>query len=150
MVIPNLVKQALSGADMTVYGDGTQSRCFTHVNDAIRALIGLMDSAQTQGEVYNVGSTEEISVLELAWKIKELTASPSKIVFIPYVEAYEAGFEDMMRRVPDLTKIGRLLGYAPKVTLDETLLDITKYHAEQMIHVQNGYNKTVSVAAGRA
>ena len=150
MVIPCLVKQALSGADMTVFGDGTQSRCFTHISDAIGVLIGLAESPETNGEVYNVGSTEEISVLELAWKIKELTASPSKIVFVPYAQAYEEGFEDMMRRVPDLTKIGLLLGYSPAVSLNELLLDIIRHHAEHMVHGQNGHKQALGAVAGHA
>lgn len=150
MVIPNFIKQALSGADITVYGDGTQRRCFTHVNDAVGALIGLAESPETKGEVYNIGSVEEISVLELASKIKELTASPSKIVFVPYAQAYEEGFEDMTRRVPDLSKIRNLLGYSPTMNLDEILLDVTRHHAEHALHASNGHLKTVKATAGHA
>src|SRR5215467_14577459 len=113
MVIPSLTKQALSGADMTVYGDGTQTRCFTYISDAVSALIALAEHAGTNGEIYNIGSTEEVSIFALAKKIRELTGSKSKIVFVPYDQAYEQGFEDMMRRVPDLTKINRLIGYVP-------------------------------------
>src|SRR5215472_12134237 len=94
MVIPSLVKQALRGIDMTVYGDGSQSRCFTHVSDAVTALIALAEHPQGNGEVYNVGSMEEITILELARRIKEITASDSRIVFIPYEQAYKDGFED--------------------------------------------------------
>src|SRR5215470_6117102 len=105
MVIPSLVKQALCGSDMTVYGDGSQSRCFAHVNDAVGALIALAESPEANGEVYNIGSTEEVSILNLAYKIKNMVASDSQIVLVPYAKAYKDGFEDMMRRVPDLSKI---------------------------------------------
>src|SRR2546421_4059365 len=111
MVIPNFVRQALTGADLTVYGDGSQTRCFTHVNDAVDALIALAQHPEANGEVYNIGSVEEISMLNLARTIKEIAASESKIIMIPYEHAYDDGFEDMMRRVPDLTKINNLIGY---------------------------------------
>src|SRR5262249_31511183 len=111
MVIPSLIKQALTGADMTVFGDGSQKRCFAHVNDAVSALIALAESPEANGEVYNVGSVEEISILELAEKIRDMTASESRIVLVPYEKAYNDGFEDMMRRVPDLTKTNRAIGY---------------------------------------
>ncbi|HET9363765.1 MAG TPA: GDP-mannose 4,6-dehydratase [Candidatus Angelobacter sp.] len=132
MVIPSLIKQALAGQDITVYGDGSQTRCFTHVNDATGALIALAENPDANGEVYNIGSVEEISVLTLAEKIKKLTESPSKIVFIPYSKAYEEGFEDMMRRVPDLTKIERLVGYRPRIPLEQILIDTIRYHRHQM------------------
>jgi UDP-glucose 4-epimerase len=131
MVIPSLIKQALAGQDLTVYGDGSQTRCFTHISDATGALMALAEHPDANGEVYNVGSVEEISVLKLAGKIKELTASSSKIVFVPYSQAYEEGFEDMMRRVPDLTKIHQLIEYSPRVPLDEILADTIRYHAQQ-------------------
>jgi UDP-glucose 4-epimerase len=127
MVIPNFVTQALSGEDITVFGDGTQSRCFTHVSDAVWALMRLAENEQAVGKVYNVGSTQEVTMLELAQRIKELTKSDSKIVFVPYGEAYEEGFEDMMRRVPDLTKINALTGYTPKIKLDEILSSVIQY-----------------------
>ncbi|HKV94790.1 MAG TPA: GDP-mannose 4,6-dehydratase [Candidatus Angelobacter sp.] len=132
MVIPSLIKQALVGQDITVYGDGSQTRCFTHVNDATGALIALAEHPDANGEVYNIGSAEEISVLALAEKIKKLTDAPSKIVFIPYSQAYEEGFEDMMRRVPDLTKIERLVGYRPRISLEQILIDTIRYHRHQM------------------
>src|SRR5215472_609277 len=131
MVIPSLVKQALRGDDMTVYGDGSQSRCFTHVSDAVGALIALAESSEANGEVYNIGSTEEISILDLARKIKEIAASDSRIVLIPYEMAYKDGFEDMMRRVPDLTKISAAVGYRPSMNLNEILLSTIKYHVDQ-------------------
>jgi UDP-glucose 4-epimerase len=124
MVIPSLVTQALTGENITVFGDGGQSRCFTHVDDAVGAIIKVADHRDANGEVYNVGSQQEITILDLARRIKDLTASDSRIVFIPYDEAYEEGFEDMMRRVPDLTRINRLIGYKPRVQLDEILRSV--------------------------
>jgi UDP-glucose 4-epimerase len=124
MVIPSLVAQALTGDRITVFGDGTQSRCFTHVNDSVDALIKIADHPDANGEVYNIGTQQEITMLDLASRIKELTGSDSKIVFIPYEEAYEEGFEDMMRRVPDITKARRLIGFTPKVRLDEILRSV--------------------------
>lgn len=133
MVIPSLVKQSLAGKDLTVYGDGSQSRCFAHVSDAVKALIALAENAETNGEVYNVGSTEEISIIDLANRIKKLSASRSKIVTVPYEEAYEEGFEDMMRRLPDLTKITHAIGYKSTHSLDEILLDTIKYYSEELM-----------------
>lgn len=133
MVIPNFVQQALTGQDITVYGDGSQTRCFTHVSDVIEALIAIAEHPQAVGEVYNIGSDHEISMLELAEKIKQLTESASNIVFVPYDEAYEAGFEDMMRRVPDIAKIRALIGYNPKVDLDAMLTSIIEYHHVKMV-----------------
>ncbi len=124
MVIPNLVAQALSGEKITVFGDGNQSRCFTHVNDAVDAIIKIAEHPEANGEVYNIGSQQEITILDLAKRIKELTRSDSQIVFIPYEQAYEEGFEDMMRRVPDLTKANRLIGYTPRVQLDQILRSV--------------------------
>jgi UDP-glucose 4-epimerase len=121
MVIPNFVRQALAGAPITVFGDGTQRRAFGYVGDVVGALIKLVDEPKCVGEVFNIGNTEEISILDLARRIKTLTGSASEIVLVPYDEAYEEGFEDMPRRVPDLTKIHRLVGYAPTVGLDEIL-----------------------------
>jgi UDP-glucose 4-epimerase len=151
MVIPNLVKQALSGSDMTVYGDGSQSRCFTYVDDAVAALIALADNPEANGEVYNIGSTEEISILELAEKIRTMVASESRIVLVPYAKAYKEGFEDMMRRVPDLTKISRAIGYHPTKNLDEILLSTIRYHAEEAgVAHKNGHRKTAGAVAGRS
>src|SRR5215467_8498467 len=132
MVIPNFVRQALAGDDITVYGDGTQSRCLTHVSDAVGALMGLIEHPSAVGQVYNVGSSTEVTILEVAQRIKSLSGSDSRIVFVPYQEAYEEGFEDMMRRVPDIAKINRLLGYVPKISLDEILNSIIEYHRARM------------------
>jgi UDP-glucose 4-epimerase len=127
MVIPNFVRQALTGEDITVFGDGSQSRCFTHVSDVVEALIQLVEHPKAVGEVYNLGSNQEVTILELAERIKRLAGSQSRIVFIPYDKAYEQGFEDMLRRVPDLSKIHKLIGYTPKITLDEILLSVIEY-----------------------
>ena len=132
MVIPNFVRQALAGDDITVYGDGSQSRCFTHVCDAVSALMGLIEHSEAIGEVYNVGSSREVTILEVAERIKWLSGSDSRIVFVPYQEAYEEGFEDMMRRVPDISKINKLIGYAPKISLDEILTSIIEYHSARV------------------
>ena len=121
MVIPNFVHQALTGMPITVHGDGSQRRSFGYVGDVVSGLIKLVEEPRAVGNVFNVGNTEEISILELAQKVKTLTQSSSNIVWIPYDEAYEAGFEDMPRRVPDLTKIRNLVGYVPSVGLDEIL-----------------------------
>lgn len=132
MVIPNFVRQALSGQNITVYGDGSQTRCFTHVSDVVGALIGLAENYEAVGEVYNIGSNHEVTILQLAERIKELTHSNSRIVFVPYEDAYEEGFEDMMRRVPDTTKIHNLIGYTPKCSLDEILTSVIDYQRRKM------------------
>jgi nucleoside-diphosphate-sugar epimerase len=132
MVIPNFVRQALKGEDITVYGDGTQTRCFTHVSDVVDALIKLIEHPQAVGEVYNIGGDFEVSILELAERIKGLTGSNSEIVFVPYSEAYEEGFEDMSRRVPDISKIKGLIGYQPKLSLDEILLSVIDYQRNKL------------------
>jgi UDP-glucose 4-epimerase len=115
------VRQALAQQPLRVFGDGTQTRCFAFVKDVVKALIALMDRRETAGEVYNVGTTQEISILDLANRIKAVTTSNSEIELVPYEEAYEPGFEDMPRRVPDLTKIRALIGYNPVTTIDEII-----------------------------
>jgi len=132
MVIPTLVKQALAGRPLTVYGDGTQTRCFGYVGDVVGALMGLMDHDDAVGQVFNIGSNEEISIGQLAERIRELTGSTSEIVHIPYSEAYEEGFEDMPRRVPDIGKIGKLVGFQPKTKLDGILQQVIAYHSERI------------------
>ena len=124
MVVPNLVVQALTGSDITVFGDGAQSRCFTHVNDTVDALVGIMAHPDANGEVYNVGSDHEITIIDLATRIKRMTGSDSKIVFVSYGKAYEEGFEDVRRRVPDISKLAALIGYRPRLSLEETLESI--------------------------
>ncbi len=128
MVIPTLVRQALAGRPLTVYGSGKQTRCFGFVGDVVGALVKLMDHEKAVGEVFNIGSDQEISISNLAERIKKLTRSESEIVFIPYDEAYEEGFEDMPRRVPDIKKIAALVGYAPKTDLDGILQQVISYH----------------------
>ena len=129
MVIPTFVKQALAGRPITVYGDGKQSRCFGYVGDVVGALIGLMDKDDAVGQVFNIGSNQEITILDLARRVKELTQSTSEIVFVPYDEAYEEGFEDMPRRVPDISKVGELVGFSPKMDLNGILKSVIDYQS---------------------
>jgi UDP-glucose 4-epimerase len=121
MVIPNFVRQALAGQPITVFGDGTQSRSFTYVGDVVGAMVALMNEPRAIGQVFNIGNGTEITIGDLALKVRKLTGSSSEIVRIPYDQAYEAGFEDMPRRVPDISRIGALIGYKPTVELDEIL-----------------------------
>src|SRR5205085_12616002 len=128
MVIPTLIAQAVSGRPMTVFGDGTQRRCFTHVSDAVTGLIALAEHPEAVGQIYNVGSTNEISILDLARRIKELSASRSEIELIPYDRAGKRGAEDPPRRVPDLTKINKLTGYVASQGIDAILRDTIADH----------------------
>ncbi len=121
MVLPTFVRQALAGEPVTVYGDGTQSRSFTYVGDVIGALLKLMDEPRAVGQVLNVGNSQEVTIRDLAERIKRATSSSSPIVMVPYDQAYDPGFEDMPRRVPDLSKIRGLIGYEPRVELDEII-----------------------------
>lgn len=130
MVVPRFVQQALAGKDLTVFGDGTQSRCFAHVMDTVSGLISLLDSDKAIGDVFNVGAQNEISVRGLAELIIEMTGSPSRITFVPYREAYEPGFEDMERRLPDISKIAHVTGWTPTVSLHEILEDVIAYHKD--------------------
>lgn len=127
MVIPNFVRQALANQPITVFGDGTQSRSFTYVGDVVRGLLALVEHPKAIGEVFNIGNGHEISIRALAEKVKAMTNSSSEIVTIPYSQAYEAGFEDMPRRVPDITKINKLVGYEPRVQLDDILARVIDY-----------------------
>jgi UDP-glucose 4-epimerase len=137
MVIPRFVEQALAGEPLTVYGDGTQTRSFCDVRDAVEALVGLMSEPQAAGGVFNVGSPDEISILDLARMVLRLTddrdqsaagAADDRIRLVPYDEAYEAGFEDMHRRVPDLSRIHAAIGWAPRIPFEDTLRDIIAFH----------------------
>ena len=132
MVVPNFVQQALSGQDITIFGDGTQTRCFTHVSDAVGALIAIAEHPKAVGEVYNIGSNQELTIVELAKRIKELAGSESNLMFVPYDEAYEEGFEDMMRRVPDISKIRGLVGYEPKVDLEGIIKSVIGYYRQRL------------------
>ena len=131
MVIPNFVRQALAGEPITVFGDGTQCRSFTHVADVIRALMALVVEPGAIGEVFNIGNTEEVSISALAERVKALTGSASPIRLIPYDQAYESGFEDMPRRLPDLAKIRQLIGYEPRFNLDAILQDVVEFIRRQ-------------------
>ena len=128
MVVPTFVQQALRGHAITVYGDGTQTRSFTHVKDVVRALIGIVNHAEAVGQVFNIGNNKEISIEALAKRIREKTSSDSEIVYIPYDQAYEEGFEDMLRRVPDITKINRLIGFAPEAGIEEIIDSVIDYY----------------------
>jgi UDP-glucose 4-epimerase len=121
MVIPRLMKQALSGDRLTVYGDGTQRRCFCDVRDVVAALHGLCEHPGATGAVFNIGNTREVSILELAEMVREITKSSSEIALVPYEEAFGPGFEDMQRRVPSTARLQGLLGWEPKIPLEETL-----------------------------
>jgi UDP-glucose 4-epimerase len=132
MVVPNLVRAALQGEPLTVFGDGRQSRCFTWVGDAVRALIDLSLHPGAVGEVFNVGSNHEITIADLAALVKQLTGSKSPVVYIPYTQAYGEGFEDMARRVPDLKKIRALIGYEASMSLPRILTEVVEFHRAQM------------------
>ncbi len=127
MVLPSFVQQALSGAPITVFGDGTQSRSFTYVGDVVECLLKLVNEPKAIGQVFNIGNKEEVTILKLAEIVKSLTGSASPIEFVPYDKAYEEGFEDMPRRVPDLTKVRQLVGYEPKVQLNEIITKVIDY-----------------------
>ncbi len=127
MVIPNFVRQALAGEPITVFGDGTQSRSFTHVSDVVGALLKLVNEPRSIGQVVNIGNTEEVTIAGLAERVRTLSGSQSPIRFIPYDQAYESGFEDMPRRVPDLTKVRDLIGYTPRHGLTDILEQVIDY-----------------------
>jgi UDP-glucose 4-epimerase len=127
MVVPSFVRAALAGRDLRVFGDGTQRRCFCHVDDVVAALCALMVRDDCYGEVFNVGSTEEVTIAELAERVLVMTGSESSVVTVPYEEAYEEGFEDMLRRVPDTSKIHARLGWTPTKDLERTLGDVVAF-----------------------
>ena len=127
MVIPNFVRQALAGEPITVFGDGTQSRSFTHVADVVGALLKLVVEPKAVGQVINIGNTQEVTISQLAERVRVLSGSTSSIKLVPYDEAYESGFEDMPRRVPDLSKAEHMIGYQPRHTLDDILTQVIDY-----------------------
>jgi UDP-glucose 4-epimerase len=131
MVIPNFVRQALAGEPISVFGDGTQARAFTHVADVVRALIALVGEPAAVGQVVNIGTAEEITIRDLAERVRNLTGSSSPIKLVPYDEAYESGFEDMPRRLPDLSKITAMIGYKPVRSLDDILNDVIEHFRGQ-------------------
>ncbi len=124
MVVPSFAGQAIRNEPITVYGSGDQARCFGHVRDAVEALLRLMATSSAVGEVFNVGATEEVSIRGLAERVRDAAKSSSEIVYVPYAEAYAAGFEDMMRRVPDVTKLERVTGFRPTTSLDVIVRDV--------------------------
>jgi UDP-glucose 4-epimerase len=128
MVLPRFVKSALLGHPLPVYDDGSQSRCFGNVHDVVGALVGLMDCEEAAGQVFNIGNDQETTILQLAERVKALANSSSEIQFIPYEVAYEKGFEDMRRRIPDLTKINKLIGYKPSIDLDTTIRQVIDFY----------------------
>jgi UDP-glucose 4-epimerase len=127
MVIPRFVRQALADQPLTVFGDGTQQRVFCHVKDVVLALAELMRREDTYGSIYNIGGLEEVSMLQLAERVRDAVGSESEIVTIPYDEAYEPGFEDMQRRIPDITRIGEQIGWRPERTLDKIIGDVIEH-----------------------
>jgi UDP-glucose 4-epimerase len=128
MVIPRLVRQALAGQPLTVYGDGTQRRVFCHVRDVTQVLADLMERDDVYGEVFNIGGQEEVSISELAELVRDLSDSSSEIVTVPYDDAYEPGFEDMVRRVPNIEKIRAVTGWQPQHTLQEIITGVIEHH----------------------
>jgi UDP-glucose 4-epimerase len=130
MVLPRFVKAALNDKPVEVYGSGDQIRCFCHVDDAVRALISIIDSEDTIGEVFNVGNNQQISIIELAKKVIEITGSKSEVIKIPYSHVYPEGFEDMQRRVPDISKIKQVLGWTPEINLDQIIKDIAAFNSK--------------------
>lgn len=127
MVIPNFVQRAVAGEPIQVYGDGEQSRCFTYVGDAVRAIVHLMQTPDAEGEVFNIGGNEEITMNELARRVKQLAGSASEIQHIPYEQTYGPGFEDMRRRTPDISKLSAAIGYAPSYTTDDILREVIRH-----------------------
>jgi UDP-glucose 4-epimerase len=130
MVLPNFVQSALLGKPIRVYGDGTQSRSFTHVHDVIGAITRLMEETRAEGEIFNVGNGHEITINELAEKVKTMTASNSEIEHVPYEKAYGPGFEDMQRRCPSIEKIRKLIGFEPSYDIDAIIQSVIDYFKE--------------------
>jgi UDP-glucose 4-epimerase len=147
MVVPRFVQQALHGEPLTIYGDGRQSRCFCHVLDVCRALLGLALSERSYGEVYNVGGSEEITMQELAGRVIALTGSSSEVTRIPYEEVFRDGFEDMHRRIPDTAKVRELLGWTPSRSLEDIVLDVAEHCRRGETALSSQW--PVELAAGR-
>lgn len=132
MVLPNFVKQALTGTDITVYGDGSQTRSFCHVKDAVSALHKLALTDKAVGHVFNVGNDEEITIKELAERVKKHSNSSSKIVFLPYNKAYSSGFDEIPRRIPDITKLTQITGFIPEYSINNIIIDTINYYREKL------------------
>jgi UDP-glucose 4-epimerase len=135
MVVPRFVRQALAGEDLTIFGDGTQSRCFCHVQDTVSALISLLETERAIGNVFNVGAQNEISIRALADLVIEMTGSSSGVCFVPYSEAYEPGFEDMERRLPDISRIRSVTSWQPTRSLEDIVNDVVEYELEQAVRI---------------
>jgi UDP-glucose 4-epimerase len=133
MVLPRFVRQALANEPLTIYGDGEQSRCFADVADIIGAVVRLSEHPAAVGQVFNIGSTEEVTIRQLAERVISLSGSASEIKYVPYEEAYAPGFEDMRRRVPDISKVNKLIGYLPSFSLDDTIRRVIAYEREQQL-----------------
>jgi UDP-glucose 4-epimerase len=146
MVVPRFVRQALLGEPITVFGDGTQKRAFTWVGDVVDAMTALIQHPRAYGEVFNVGGTKEIPIYELAALVKEMTGSHSEVKFVPYAQAYEAGFEDMARRLPDIAKLQRLLGFQPRFDLPEMLERIIACHRQELARAKTGARPVPALA----
>jgi UDP-glucose 4-epimerase len=131
MVVPSFVRQALDGQPLTVYGDGSQTRCFAHVRDTVRGILGVVDAPGSVGGVYNIGTSTEIPIIELARRVIEHTASDSQIDFVPYEDAYEDGFEELGRRKPDTTAIRELTGWRPELTVDDAIKDVVTFERQR-------------------
>jgi UDP-glucose 4-epimerase len=134
MVVPTFVRQALAGRPMTVHGDGTQTRCFCHVSDVVKAIAGLMEvGEEAYGRVFNIGATDEITIYDLAEKVRDMVGSDSEIVRVPYDEAYEVGFEDMVRRIPDTNRIQGMLGWQPAHSLEDVIADVINHQQTSVV-----------------
>jgi UDP-glucose 4-epimerase len=139
MVVPRFVGQALRGEPLSIFGDGNQSRCFCDVDDVVRALVGLATRPDAAGRIFNIGSSEEVTIRELAERVKTVVGGSSDIRYVPYTEAYAAGFEDMQRRVPDTERISQLLGWRPEISLDQLLQRMREYmRAEAAEKIMDG------------
>ena len=149
MVVPRFLEQALTGRPLTVYGDGSQRRSFTWVADAVEAMTTLVDTRASYGEVFNIGHTKEISILELAKLVRAMTDSASPIELVPFEQAYEPGFEDMQRRMPDITRLQRLIGYRPTLDLPEMLERMIPYYSERLDDARVLSIGTVSAPSAR-
>ena len=132
MVVPRFVSAALKNEPLSVYGSGDQIRCFCHVDDAVRALFLVMDSEKSIGQIFNVGNDQQISIVELAKKVIDIAGSSSTIATLPYLQAYAEGFEDMLRRVPDISKIKKSLGWSPKIGLDQIIQDVVDFQSKKL------------------
>jgi UDP-glucose 4-epimerase len=144
MVLPTLISQALAGEPLSVFGDGTQRRCFCHVSDVVRALAGLLAEERAYGNVFNVGSTEEVTIAELAERIIAITRSPSQVSLTHYAEAYGDGFEDMYRRIPDIGKVQELISWTPERSLEDIIRDVVA-HTSPTVPAQDARGRSMSI-----